>query len=398
MFSRPIAPPFNNIHLIENAFIENKHYNNIQQNNNVIANESNKILKGVTFYKNNIRLEKYKISELREILKFYKSSISFIRNDRYSCSQIQMIKTKYDFLLTGKKEDLIRRIKCFFEKEYSAIKIQKLFRTHIVKMDIQLRGPALKNRSLCVNDSDFYTLDSLKSIPLERFFSYKGEGDFIYGFDLDSLITLIKNSKNVKLINPYNRESMSSIITSIQLVIRTNNILRNKELVLKNNTIQSTNISSNGSYNPGVVIEELRTIREKPLNQRITNLFIEIDQLGNYTQSAWFSDLNRNDTIRYFRCLYDIWNYRAQLSIQVKLKICPLLDPFANLPFSMNQIFTLSDDQIKILALFVMENMILTGIDNDHKMIGTLHVLTALTVVSTNARSNLPWLYESLVF
>jgi hypothetical protein len=45
-----------------------------------------------------------------------------------------------------------------------------------------------------------------------------------------------------------------------------------------------------------------------------------------------------------------------------------------------------------------MEQMILTGVDKDHKMLGTFHALTALTIVSTPARSNLPWLFESLGF
>jgi hypothetical protein len=45
-----------------------------------------------------------------------------------------------------------------------------------------------------------------------------------------------------------------------------------------------------------------------------------------------------------------------------------------------------------------MEQMILTGIDKDHKILGTFHVLTALTVVSGPARANLPWLFESLGF
>jgi hypothetical protein len=402
MFSRPIRPHSVNINLIENAFIENEHYDNKQNarmtNKELNSKKTGRRLNWKEFYKNTTRLEKCKIAELREILKIYKESISFVKDDNYTSTQMQIIKSKYDFFLTGKKEDLIRRVKGLFEKEHSAVQIQKCFRRHIVLMDIKLRGPALKNRSLCVNDSDFYTLDLLTNVPMDSFFSYKGEGDFIYGFDLNSIISLIKNSKNNKLINPYNRESMASIMTSIQLLIRTNNILRKKVSCNKNKTVRSTNISANNSYNPAAVIEDLRKIREKPLNQRITDLFIEIDQLGNYTQSEWFSQLNRNDNIRFFRGLYDIWNYRAQLSVQIKLKICPLFDPFLNLPFAINQIMNLSDDQLKLLTLSVMEHMILMGIDNDHKMIGTLHVLTALTIVSQNARSNLPWLYESLVF
>jgi len=36
------------------------------------------------------------------------------------------------------------------------------------------------------------------------------------------------------------------------------------------------------------------------------------------------------------------------------------------------------------------------GIDNDHRQLGALHSLTALTLVSPEARTGLPWLYESV--
>ena len=70
-------------------------------------------------------------------------------------------------------------------------------------------------------------------------------------------------------------------------------------------------------------------IRARTLHQRIENVFMEMDQLGNYTQSTWFSQLDRTGYLRFFRSLYDIWNYRAQLSFQTRRNICPLGDPFS---------------------------------------------------------------------
>jgi hypothetical protein len=299
---------------------------------------------------------------------------------------MRTIKNKYDFSLNGKKEDLISRVKFFFIKEKSVILIQSIFRMHLIKKYLKLRGPALKNRALCVNDTDFYTLDPISNIPIDSFFSYKGEGDFVYGFDLNSIISLIKNSNRDKIINPYNRENMMEIVDNINVLIKIGNIIRKKR--------SSIRVSS--KFND--VSEILKLARLKPLNQRINDLFIEIDQLGNYTQSEWFSNLTRAEIIRYFRCMYDIWNYRAQLSIDTKRKICPLNDPFGNGYYSLSQLLNLSDDQLKMLCLSVMEQMILTGIDKDHKILGTFHVLTALTVVSSQARANLPWLFESLGF
>jgi hypothetical protein len=54
--------------------------------------------------------------------------------------------------------------------------------------------------------------------------------------------------------------------------------------------------------------------------------------------------------------------------------------------------------RIQEACLIVFENMVYTGIDVEHRKIGTMHALSALTTVSLNARTTMPWLYESLVF
>jgi hypothetical protein len=388
MFSRPL-PPFN----IENAFIEPERTLNKTSLKTVIPNN---ILKSSEFFKQKMILEKYKIAELKNILKFYKTTVNFSRDNFYTQQQLRSIKNTYDFSLNGKKEDLVGRVKTFFYKDKSAILIQSLFRKHLVKKEMELRGPAFKNRKICVNDTDFYTLEPLSNIPLESFFSYKGEGGFVYGFDLTSILSLIKNTTQNNLINPYNRECMLNIIGDINALSKINNIIRNKKN--RNSLYSSVNVIHANNYNLNDKSEQLRKAKTKPLPQRINDLFIEIDQLGNYTQSEWFSQLNRQELIRYFRCIYDIWLYRAQLSVDIKKKICPLGDPFGNVYYSLSQLLILSDDQLKMLCLSIMEQMILTGIDKDHKMLGTFHILTALTVVSGPARSNLPWLFESLGF
>jgi hypothetical protein len=402
MLSRPITPEY--INSIKNSVIEDSNSNDLIKLNTKINSSSNKVT--------DKNLETRKLIELRELLKYYKSIISFSKNKNYNAIQLKYLKSKYDFSLKGKKEELVNRLKAILLKEKSTILLQKTFRRFILMKELIMRGPALKNRKLCVNDTDFYTLEPLKDIELGSFFSYEGSGNFIYGFDLNSLLTLFKNSKIDKFVNPYNRESMSSIMFTIQDLARITAINRrdNKIMInpIKSNIPRSeqnlmfhinsriSNLVGGINYNAEHAIEEIRKARSKTLTHRINDLFNEIDQLGNYTQAEWFSRLNAQELIRFFRCLYDIWNYRGQLSFQIKIKICPLFDPFSNGLQSINRILDLSESQVRVLCLSVMESMVLTGIDSDHKMIGTLHVLTALTVVSSQARENLPWLYESL--
>jgi hypothetical protein len=145
------------------------------------------------------------------------------------------------------------------------------------------------------------------------------------------------------------------------------------------------------------LVEKMREIQEKPIQIRVQELFMEIDQLGNYTQASWFNNLSTHDYFRYYRYLHDIWNYRGQLSNDTKRNICSLLDPFRNSFFVRNTAL-LDYDQIKKNCLYIMEHMIYTGIDIEYRKLGALHALSALTIVSIPARHNMMWLYESLVF
>ena len=74
------------------------------------------------------------------------------------------------------------------------IKIQRWYRNMANYMNIKLRGPALFDRLLCVNDCEFVSLDKLTDIDDEHFFSFQCEKNFVYGFHIDSIIDLIIKS------------------------------------------------------------------------------------------------------------------------------------------------------------------------------------------------------------
>jgi hypothetical protein len=141
----------------------------------------------------------------------------------------------------------------------------------------------------------------------------------------------------------------------------------------------------------------ITNVRTKTLNERIRELFIEIDTLGNYTQSSWFLNLNKRDYHRFYMIMNQLWNYAARIPHNIKQRICAYSDPFVNnhMPFAYQN---LSIEELQSKCLMVMENIIYTGIDEEYKKIGALHVLSALTVVSIEARNNLMFLYESIDF
>jgi len=376
---------------------------------------NNDIITVNEYLKNPKCIDNLKLPILKKNLKYYKNTFKIPSS--YSASEKknakQVIKTIHDFALMGNKKVLLDRLKKYFEQERLAIQIQKIVRKLFVKLSLSLVGPAIKNKTLCTNDTDFYTFDPIENIPYDNFFSYKDENNFIYGFELSSLMEYIKNKRrgNKHLTNPYTRNSIANILPNIRKLNRINNIIfkknlfKNKKTEKKGNSaprVISNNYQSRSlllgveyQYNHSAMLEFVRTTRAKSISDRTRALFMEIDQLGNYSDYHWFDNLERRDYLRYFRILKDIWCYRAQIPTNVKIKICPLWDPFIML--STDDLIDLTPEQLKARCLCVMEDMIYTGVDIEFKTLGAFHVLSVLTIVSRDARINMPWLYESLM-
>jgi hypothetical protein len=363
-----------------------------------------------------------KLSQLREALKFYKNTM--VIPNTYSSPMKRdaknAIKTLHDFALVGTKHVLTDRLRTYLIQEGSAVHIQRVVRGHFVRYSIRLRGVALKNRKMCVNDSDFYSLEPLENIPFLEFFSYTDPDNFTYGFEIESLYAYLKRkTRNVK--NPYNRGNMDAVVMSIRTlerlitIMNTPYIVQERILPIKTTTKPSSarapqNTSRTrrntgavvpntvNTYNHIDMIEHIRNIRTRPFLERCRLLFMDIDQLGNYTQYQWFTQLDRRGSMRFYRILKDIWTYRAQIPTSVKAKICPLWDPFIMISSNSIVIAELSLDQIQNVCVSIMEDMVYTGVDTEYRTIGAFHVLSALTVVNSEARVNMPWLYESLVW
>jgi len=379
--------------------------------------------------------------------KYYKGELSI---NKCKLPELKDMARCFKIRITGTKPELVDRIELFFKKTKCAIQIQSMFRGHLVRFSIRLRGCALKERTLCVNDTDFYTLDPLNEIEYNDFYSYTDKTKFIYGFSVSSLISLFKRSGYIT--NPYNREKLDfKTMNEIFLLHKLNNILypvvaiekpatvvTEKQLtnqVIPPTTTENAAIDMSGSTqtnqivsivsnpihanNAGshitaqgvhaipdvrtlspdqvIMLERMNDIQSKPLETRIRELFMEIDQLGNYTQEEWFTSLSIRGLVHLFRYLHDIWNYRGQLTSTIKSRICSLRDPFYNMNRDV-YMHGITVDTLRNECLSVMEHMVYTGIDIEYQRIGTLHVLSAFTLVSIPARQSMYWLYEGLTY
>jgi hypothetical protein len=115
------------------------------------------------------------------------------------------------------------------------------------------------------------------------------------------------------------------------------------------------------------------------------NLFMEIDLLGNYTSSNWFSELTDRPLNHLHRYYIQMWNYRAGLSEETKRLLSPLGSPF----------YFNTNTTVKESCVYFMENLVFSSPDIEIRKLGALHVLAGLTQVSHHARYSLFWLYES---
>ena len=315
-------------------------------------NSPNNTITYIDYYKKNIDLLKFKIPELKIIAK------------------------KNGLHISGTKKVLIERIKNNFKQLICIVKIQANYRRHLVQRLFKLHGPGLKNLKNCVNDSDFYTLDPIDEIDIYNFFSYKDNNDFIYAFHIQSLIKMFQKSKIG--VNPYTRESfnaenikkiyefnkISNIIISGYTNPESNNVSLNSNIspVIENRviSINETNYQPNFTNARNHTLEKLEELRTKDFITRVNEVFMEIDLLGNYTQSSWFSNLNLYSYIKFIQNLYSIWTQRANMSLHVRSQICPYYNPF-NYQIDTVNIFAaynMNLNHLRNSALTIIENIV----------------------------------------
>jgi hypothetical protein len=329
------------------------------------------------------------IKEVKNLIKIKEDSISIptLKNYddmlkyNYNITQLKIIAKNYKLKISGNKPQLVLRIYTYLYFSFYIIKIQKVFRGLLVKKYKALHGPAAINRKICNNTEDFITMEPMQEINFHQFLSYKDSDGFIYGFDIISLHNLFLKSKDIESIrNPYNRNIIpESVVKTIKSVIRLSRILK---------------IHINLHYED----DSLTVSNEKAVELRALALFQTIDSLGNYSNPQWFLSLNKIQMIKLVKELIEIWNYRAQLTNEIKRSICPPNgDPFRNL--SIQYIHTEGNiSNVRKVILEIFEKMVNNGTDKDNKSLGAYYILGCLTLVNNDAAAALPWLYQSFCY
>jgi hypothetical protein len=298
------------------------------------------------------------------------SDFNLLRDNSYTINEMKQFGTKFVFKFKQKKKKEMKdELYVFLRNNYYALKIQHVWHTYFIKLFNKSQGPARFKRALCNNVEDFLTTETVQEIDYYFFFSYKDSDGFIYGFNLISIYNLIikKDTKN-----PYTRNSFSiELIETIHKRINYNKILNKTYHELTN---------------------------EPPVNSdtKLFALFQKMDLLGNYTQAEWLIDLTPYYLRRFILELYDIWEYRAQLTIETKLAICGA--PFRDIPMHLIQTqHNMNKEVLKQFCATIINNFINSSQIRENQYLGSIYVLSSLTLVNNNAAESMPWLYQSVV-
>lgn len=323
----------------------------------------------------------------------------------------------YNLKVSGNKKQLFYRLSDYLEKQDACIVIQKYFRGYIARMfkylyllDFNIRN---NEKVKFANDVDFYSLESFDDIPFYQVFKYTCNKGFLYRFDIRSFFQLYKKSNNgKKMTNPYTREPIKrSIVRNFKKFVRfgkclklpiilteeekdenhVNTVNMNHSTINNNNIEQNENNYDNQNHN-GIY-------NEQQFNHNMNALFFKMDEYGHITDTDWFFHLTNSQKRKFIFEIYDMWNYRLGLTNHQKQNVIhPHGNPFRRTFYNIQEVRHIFDEhQLNQYIYNIMYSFIHKGYDESSKGLGVFYILMAFTLVSEDAATSMPWLYQSVV-
>jgi hypothetical protein len=244
---------------------------------------------------NQICFEKFTDKESDYLKKDIITTIESIHHTNYE--EIRFKKKKEAFIVL---QQVFQQFEKYDAKDIHKIAtIQQAYQLRKEKTINHLRGEGFLDKSLSNNDTDFFTYETSDEINDKYYFSYTDEKGFVWFFDIRSFNKLIE----FKQANPY---TMSIIPKS---TVRRSKLLTKKLKLGVSDEVVDQN--------------QLQVSRKQMIKQKCTDLFCDIDTSGYYCQPIWFMNLNIHLLKKLYRNLEDLWNFRLQITNEIKSRISP---------------------------------------------------------------------------
>lgn len=242
----------------------------------------------------------------------------------------------------------------------------------IIKIQAFFRMRLKHNRYKCVNPEDFLSFEELLDIPSPHFFHYKSpDTNRFYGFNVKSFHQLVTKYKNPQ--NPYTRCPIPA-----------------PDIERANKYIDFMKVRGYEQADEMIELTE-----EQKYNNKIMDIFSKLDDLGNITDTKWFTDLNFEQLKDFYIKAEDLWAYRLQMPVTVKERIVEDGLAFAVHTNIVKTFEPTETRKLQHLILNEINKLISEGQTEDDKRIGAMIVLTAFTEVVPSAASALPHFVQS---
>jgi len=238
-------------------------------------------------------------------------------------------------------------------------------------------GPACFIRTLATNTTDLVSCEEIATIKQSYLFSYRDPIDLhIYAFDIRSIHGLLHHAK-IEAAAPFNPYTRAAIPTSI--IAMCERLQRWCE-----------------RYKVSVEWAPLTPpTPEQQWNMKIVDLFHQLNELNYYSSPEWFFTMDEEDHRRFYKELYEIWTYRADLTTVQKNTIVPDYQRklFQRSPLHVNS----SLESMQKLNRYTIKVLLCSATDRTDRILGAMYVITAFTIINEEARTAYPWLYESVL-
>jgi hypothetical protein len=221
-------------------------------------------------------------------------------------------------------------------------------------------GPLLRFREESNNPFDFYSSDPVAEIPLRYFISFVDTDRKGYIFDSRSVTSLLAHQST----NPFNRAPLPPHFM---------NRLARHGSVAKQETLQALTPA-------------------QAFSLEVTDTFRHFEDLGYYTDPAWFLGLNRMGLQRLYMELADIWYHRAMLSREDRARIVP--PPAQGLPVPVSTVIVMTQKALEHTVIRACRSLVSSAIARSDRQLGVMYVLGSLSLVSPDAAFAYPWLVD----
>ena len=282
---------------------------------------------------------------------------------------------------SGKKLDIFNRLYEYIVKYNACICIQSVFRGYLQRQLWNIQN--LKHYSRSINDEEFFSLEPISNIPLQNRICISDREEFTYCFDICSLKKLYERDKSI-IQNPYTTKSFDDDVKQNMEKMEKLSYILNRKIVQTHQSDETHELTY-----------------DQKLSQDVMRSFQEIDSFGYITDINWILQLNRIQYMNFLLYFYDIWNYRADLSLSVRKKMFP---PSGN-PFhycitecnnNINNLRMKTITFLKTHTIHLIKILMQVDTDRDHKGLSALYILSTITLIHVDAARTYPMLFESV--